>query len=297
MNARTLVLSAATLVLLAACGAPPQPPTPPPNSVRNRLLAEKHFKLGALDFGRRGGTGPLWSGLEQAIPAMLLTEVRALGRFSIYEGGNIRADQEALNENTASKLVDGYLNGTITSETPTQVCFDVRLANAVNHEVLFARTACTGLVPAPAGGGPTPTIAAPPLVTAGGLVVVPEPSMTPDREPIKRLADDLSRSIPQVSFGSVTSADGAIIFVDKGAKAGVLRGMVAYLVSTGDTVHDNSVHQQVSQYTSVDPSSLATASTPVIVGQLYIVSVEDAYSVGFLYSGDYALPHDTVFFK
>ena len=37
--------------------------------------------------------------------------------------------------------------------------------------------------------------------------------------------------------------------------------------------------------------------SPVVVGEMYILSVEDSYCIGYLYKGDYAVPADTVFFK
>ncbi|MBI4700985.1 MAG: hypothetical protein HY744_07470 [Deltaproteobacteria bacterium] len=279
---RRALLPALLLVVAGACEFP-KPPVPVPTKPRERLLVQKQFRLGAFDFGRN--VDQKFDPLAEALPAMLLTEIRKEGRFSVYEGGNIRAHRpkgEALNEANAAEHVDGYLSGTITKQSDSEICFDVRLANAVNHEVLYAATACAPLAPA---------TAAVPGQPRG------EPAMAPDREAMGRVAKDLSRAIKQVGFGQVTSVDGKLVFVDKGAEADVMPGMVAYLVATGDSVRDPAVHANVKDFTGVDPTALTMATTPVTVGEMYVVSVEKAYSVGLLYRGDFALPGDTVFFK
>ena len=51
-------------------------------------------------------------------------------------------------------------------------------------------------------------------------------------------------------------------------------------------------------YSGITPGhTWPTEATPIVVGEIYIVSVEDQYSVGVLYRGSYAIPGDTVFFK
>lgn len=280
---RTWILFLVCLSALAACLVHPAAPLVGPQQPRKRILIQREFRLGTLDFGRAAGDS---HELSTVIPAMLLTELRDGGRFSIYEGGSIRAGGRIasygggnvrvesmkslpLNEDNASEYVDGYLSGTVTTLSAPQACIDLRLSNAVTHEVLYARAAC---VP----------------VAADGHV---------DRPAVKRIAEEVARAIKQVGNGKVTSADGGLVFCDKGAQAGVSRGMVAYLVATGDTVSDAAIHREVQRYTGVDPAQLAMVATPVIVGEMYIVSVEDQYSVGLLYKGSYALPGDTVFFK
>jgi len=270
---RVVSLALAVAALTAGCHFT-QPPTPAPNQARPRLVYHKQFRLGTFDFGK---TPDDKVNLSQALPAMLLAELRETGRFSIHEGGNIRQGKdgekdETLNEGNASETVDGYLSGTITSINATLVCFDVRLANAINHQVIFTRATCTGY-------------------QSGDRVMVPQ------RDAMKRLAEDITRSIKQVGYGTVSSADGNLVFVDKGKSAGVVPGMVAYLVATGDSIRDESVHRAVKEYTGVDPAALGVATTPVVVGELYVVSVEDGYSTCVLYRGSYAIPRDTVFFK
>lgn len=266
----------ACLPALTACLNGSMPLTSP-QQPRQRILIQRQFRLGTFDFGRTTGDT---HDLSTVIPAMLLTELRDGGRFAIYEGGsirtgghvNIRADGAKslpLNEENASDHVDGYLSGTLTTLAGQQACFDLRLSNAVTHEVLYTRAACVAVV-------------------ADGRV---------DRAAVKRIAEEITRAIKQVGNGKVTGADGRAVFCDKGAQAGVSRGMVAYLVGTGDTINDAGIHREVQRYTSVDPAQLATVATPVIVGEMYIVSVEEQYSVGLLYKGSYALPGDTVFFK
>lgn len=278
---RTQRLAVVGLLVITACGhnAPPLVNPQPP---RPRILFQREFRLGTLPFGKIAGDT---RELGTAIPAMLLTELRDGGRFAIYEGGSIRSaiyeggsprsakleftKELPLNEANASDYVDGYLSGTLTSVSGQQTCLDLRLSNAVTQEVLYARTVCAA-------------------IASDGRV---------DRAAIKRLAEEIARAIKQVGNGKVISADGQLVFCDRGAQAGVSRGMVAYLVGTGDTVHDPAVHLEVQHYTGADPAQLATATTPIVVGEMYIVSVEDQYSVGVLYKGRYAIPDDTVFFK
>lgn len=235
---------------------------------RQRLVVEREFRLGTFDFGRASGDG---GDLSNIIPAMLATELRANARFSIYEGGNIRSDEqnELLNEKNAKNYLDGYLSGTITLASPQQTCFEVRLSNAVSYEVLYSRSSCVAL-------------------GERGQV---------DRSAVKRIAEEIERAVKKIGYGKVTSSDGKMVFFDKGTRSGVSRGMVAYIVATGDTVADVDVHRAVQSYTETEPSRLATAAVPVVVGEIYVSAVEEEYSTGILYNGEYVLPGDTIFFK
>jgi hypothetical protein len=263
---RIPILVVACLPVLAACSSVPVPLVGP-QQPRERILLQREFRLGTFDFGKVPGDS---HELGDTIPAMLLTELRDGGRFAIYEGGNIRSSgSEPLNEGNASQYVDGYLSGTLTAAGEQQVCLDLRLSNAVTHEVVYARSLCLPL-------------------EGGGRI---------DRAAVKRIADEITLAVKQVGHGKVTSADGRIVFCDLGSRHGVRRGMVAYLEGTGEAVRDPAIHQVVQRYTAVDPTQLLTVDTPVVIGEMYIVSVEDRYSVGLLYKGSYALPGDTVFFK
>jgi len=268
------ILSMLLAVATGGCMHLTTPPTPLPGGARPPIVIQKQFKVAALAFEVQAE--PEITTFGSAIPAMIVTELRGQSRFSIYEGGGIRILGKSgapVTEEKASSLVDAYLSGTITSLEPEQVCFDVRLSNAVNHEVLFARAMCAKVQQA----------------------LAPKKSFWVDREAIRRLADDLARSIKQIGSGTVTSADGKLVFINKGAKSDVMPGMVAYIVGTGDSSSDSAVNQAAEQYTGVGAASANQA--PTVVGELYVVSVEDSRSVGVLYKGDYALPGATVFFK
>jgi hypothetical protein len=270
------ILSMLLAVATGGCMHLTTPPTPLPGGARPPIVIQKQFKVAALAFEVHRAVEPEIATFGNAIPAMIVTELRAQSRFSIYEGGGIRVqgkNEAPVTEEKASLFVDAYLSGTITSLEPEQVCFDVRLSNAVNHEVLFARAMCAKVQQAAA----------------------PKKSFSVDRDAIRRLADDLARSIKQIGSGTVTSADGKLVFINKGAKSDVMPGMVAYIVGTGDSSSDSAVNQAAEQYTGVSAASANQA--PTVVGELYVVSVEDSRSVGVLYKGDYALPGDTVFFK
>jgi len=289
-----VALAATHCVPAGSSSAPPAfaPPTPQ----REPLTADKKFRIATIDFGNDGnGNDPL----TVALPAILLTELEKEDRFSIHEGGNLRrrlecslappakdggrpisdcVSREIIREDNASEFADAYLGGTITSKRVAsdgsgEVCFDVRLSNAINHEVLFAGSACTALAATAAGG------------------------VSPAREGLQRLAAEISRAVKEIGFAKVLSADGKLVTVDKGASAGVIRGMVAYVVATGDTISDPAFHAAVQQYTGVNPAADAWASTPAIVAEVYVVAVEPNHSIALLYKGDYAVPGDTVFFK
>lgn len=261
---RTSLLVLSCLSALAACGT--WVPLVAPQHARDRMLVQREFRLGTFNFGRAAGDA---HELGSVIPAMLLTALRDGGRFAIYEGGNIRSTGEPINEQNAKDYMDGYLSGTFTTLNSEQACIDLRLSNAVTQEVLYSRPVC---IP----------------VTADGRV---------DRDAVKRIAEEIGLVIKQIGNGKVTSSDARMVFCDKGRQAGVRRGMVAYIVGTADTVRDPTMHQKVQRYTGVDPAQLITVGTPIIVGEMYIISVEDQYSVGRLHKGDYVLPGDTVFFK
>ncbi len=286
------ISKAVTLLGLAlgvtACGyvtppkaAVPNAPVPFPEGPRSTMVVQKTFRIGTLDFGAECGDDDCDGKLNKAIPAALLTELKQTGRFSVYEAGAIRVDG-LFAEGNAHAIVDAYLSGKITRKTAEEVCFDVWLSNANSHEVLYAQTTCakvTGATAATGGDDEKPQKPG----TAGDV----------DREGIKLLAQEIARSIKQVGSAQVTSVSGQLVYVNKGQKSDVMPGMVAYLVATGDTTKDETIHTKVEAYTGVQPAGLPAE----VVGQIYIVSVEGEHSVGKLFAGDYALPGDTVFFK
>ena len=243
------------------------PPTPISERARTRWLLTKHFRLAVFDFGTAKDAAT--NDAARAVPAQLLTALRKDGRFSLYDGGNLRVDRaghEALAEATAEGGVDGYLTGTITSVSGSEACFEVRLANATNHEVLYARSSCAKIV-----------------------------GKASDQ--VDRIAAELSRAIKRIGYATVTSVDGKLIFLDKGVESGVLAGMVAYLVSSGDSVKDRATHQWVREYTGVDQAASVFGRTEVVVGNLVIIEAGPKFSVAKLSLGDYALPGDVAQFK
>lgn len=198
----------------------------------------------------------------QAIPAMLIDELHEQGRFAIYSGS-------AFTENEAKQHVDGYLDGTIVKVSKEQVCFELRLTNAVYYEVLYTKFICVPL----------------------------DKDQVPNRDVVKRVAQELSRSVKQVGNAQITAIDGQLVYLNKGESAGIARGMIAYVVGTAERTSDPAVYNTLKDYTGVTTSSAKTGTSPVIVGQIYIMSTEDDIAIGRLYLGDYALPGDTAFFK
>jgi len=260
-----------------------------PEGIRDPLTAGKKFSIVAIDFGSPGSEQEM---VSSALPAMLLTELEKEGRFAIYEGGNIRhtEDKELIPEAQAAKVADGYLNGTITGRKvgangAGEVCVDVRLNNSQNHEVLFATSACL----------PVQVSAARP--TEDDKAGTHGEKVSIDREAVARIAAELTRAIKQVGNRKVLAAEGQLITVDAGKTLGVSRGMVAYLVATGERTNDEAVHRSIQSYTGTSPSEAPWVTAPAIVGEMYVVSVEEDHSVALLYRGAYALPGDTVFFK
>lgn len=245
----------------------PEPtiPTVAANHARKRISAAREFRLGVFDFGNGASNA---GNLADVIPAMILTELRYGARFSLFEGGTIRLSGDPLNESNAKEHVDGVLSGTITMVSSHQACFDLRLANAVNYEVLYSRNVCVPVV---------------------------EQRLS-ERSSMKRVAEDIERSIKRVAYGKVTSADGNVVFCDKGSNAGVLRGMVAYVVATGDVVQDPEIHRSVHAYTSATDTP-TIGSAPGVIAEMYIIAAEPEYSVGIIHRGSYMVPGDSVFFK
>ena len=256
------------------------PPLPQPTATRARLIIQREFGVAAVEFGRQNvekDASPV--NLANAIPAALLRQMREVGRFSMFDGGGLRLDGPqkglvrnaqtrtglALNETTANRFVDAYLSGTLLSSNGTQVCFNVRLANAVNHEVLYAANTC--------------------VASAG------------DRRALRRLAEDISRSVKRIGNAQVKSVYGKRIIVDKGGNSGIIRGMAAYVVATGENVTDPKIHQQVQAATGFNTQETITAGSDVVVGELYVSEVNPDFAVCYMYKGDYLVPGDTVYFK
>lgn len=279
MIRKATLLSTLLATLVTGCARNTNlPPIPYPNDARERHVVHRLFRVGALDFGTRSEGVPDVS-LAAALPSMLLTELQGTSRFTVHDGGGIRVggNLAAMTEDTAKEYVDAYLSGTITSLTATDVCFDVRLSNAVNHAVLFTRSACTKV--SIEAGPPAPL------------------KIHPERAALTLLAQDIARAIKPIGSARVIAADGHLVFIDKGQESDVMPGMVAYIVATGEAANQAELHRDVQTYAAIDTATVGGISLPVIVGEVYIASVESNYSVGYLYLGDYAMPRDTVYFK
>lgn len=272
----------------SACSTTDLPPLPTPTRARPTIVVRTEFRVGVFDFfpqddGEKGTDSQLGANsmVLAAVSSMLLTELRDLGRFSVYQGRNVdvhlkgpTVGAETLNESTASNYVDAYLTGALTGLDASKVCFDFRLSNAWTHEVLYSLGAC---IPSSKQVG-------------GGFEI--------DRSSVRRVAEELSRSVRRVGNGRVTAVDGNLVEIDKGAEAGVQRGMFGYLSATGNSQKNPDVHDQVRAYTALDSRELLLGGAfETLVGELYIVSVEREASMGLLIKGGYGLPGDTVFFK
>lgn len=278
MNTAKLFLTALLLVLgldLAACASAAPPPAIPV-APRARLVRPGQFRLGVLDFGTSNtNVGPSVFKLvdpAKAIPALLAAELKKGKRFSVHEGGGIRVGGGAMAETVALDYVDAYVNGTLVSDAPAETCFELRVHNAVNHEVLFARNACVGAQRS-------------------------DTTYVPDRAAVTRLADEVSRAIKEVGNAKVTAVEGKLVYIDKGADSDLMRGMVATVTATGDATQNEKTHEAIMRLTGVNPATLRSAREPVIVGMIYLFNVQRDYSVGVLYAGDYAIPGDTVDFR
>jgi hypothetical protein len=246
-----------------------------PGFVRSNVVCTKQFSVAALDFGYTGAEG--WvEDLRRSIPAMLLTELFGEGRLAVYDGGSIRlpVSDELIKEATASQFVDGYVSGTITSHVLAngtgKVCFDIRLSNAKNHQVLFAQPACVS-------------------------VRRESDTLALERNDIRGVATAMSAAVKQVPAGSIISAEGDLVTINRGTSAGVTRGMMAYLTADGDGRPNKIVDGVVGRLV---PSALArTGGMSAVVGEMYVTSVEADRSLAVLFRGDYAVPGDAVYFK
>lgn len=238
----------------------------------------KKFRVGILSFG----DSP--SGL--ALPALLLTELQETGRFQIFEGGGIRVggqDHAPLTEATARDFVDGYLSGTITKLSPNELCFGVRLSNALSHHVLYARSVCS------------------PVEARSAEILVPK------KEKLVALALDVARAVKEIQASTITGVDDAMVYIDVGAESGVIPGMVGYVLGTGSSVKDESITESVVEYTGVEKATnTGSGDNEFVVGGVYIISVGESSSAGIFYregvsveerNVPYAIPGDTVHFK
>jgi len=248
------------------------PPIVSPEEARRGLIVGKNFRIVVLDFGAKESTD---TGLERTLAAMVLTELKNDKRFAVYDGGIARRGDVLVNEENAKESADAYLTGTVTARHQDEVCLDLRLANAVSREVLFARWECAKL-------------------KAGEKEW---PANTTERQKITRMAQDISRTIKKLEPAKVVSADGRMVVINKGSSDDVLRGMPAYIEDTGSSIGESAIDDVVRSLSGIKPEKSGLRAPPAIVGQLYILSVEDYRSIAILFDGERALPGDTVVFK
>lgn len=282
---------------IASCASLGPPPTPPLERSRQRLNIAKEFQVGMLSFGYSNLADARTDksvDMRLSVPSLLLTELGGLfeegkpKRFAVFEGGAL-GGAGSLSEETADGKVDGYVNGTITSVTDTRACFDVRLSNAHTHEILHASSNCVALT-----------------------------ASRPQRDEFRALALEISRTINRIDAARILKVDGEFITIDKGLDAGVMRGMVAYLREVGLAESSPDVHAAILETFIGAPAEAKPADPPpadpkdvpkpkgkprpigheqIAVGELYILSVDQTTSIGFLYRGNYALTGDVVEFK
>lgn len=249
-----------------------------PTPRAQQVSGGKKFRVGFFSFAD--------SPSGRALPAMLLTELQETGRFQIFEGGGIRVggqDLAPLTEGTASDFVDGYLSGTITKLSPKEICFSIRLSNALVHQVLYDRSVCS------------------PVEARSSEILVPS------KEKLEALAQDVARSIKEIRSSTITGVDDAMVYIDVGATSGVIPGMVGYVLGTGSSVGDQDITESVMEYTGAESvTSAGYGDNELIVGGVYIVSVGEESCAGIFYregvpieerEAPYAIPGDTVYFK
>ena len=274
-------------ILSAACipHRTGMPPIVSPGRVRQTLVVGKQFRVVVFDFGSKDDSKQENNAyLERALPAMILSSLKKetvgprdhqIPRFAVYDAGIARRNQAIIEEKNANEFADAYLTGTIVGRRTDEVCFEARLANAVNHEVLFvaATPTCAKLKPGDAGAHPKIAEAA-----------------------IVALAAEITKAVLTIEKAKILSADGKLVVVDKGSDAGVLAGMPAYIVDTGVATADPAVAKLVGEYSTV-PEAESVERAPAIIGEIYVLSVERKHCLGLLFRGDYALPGDSVYFK
>lgn len=238
----------------------------------------KKFRVGVLSFGD--------SATGQALPAMLLTELQDTGRFLVFEGGGIRVggqDLAPLTEASAQNFVDGYLSGTITRLSANEICFGIRLSNALSHHVLYARTVCS------------------PVETRSAEIPVPK------KQKLEALAQDVARSVKEIRASTIMGVDDALVYIDVGSSSGVVPGMVGYVLGTGSSVRDEAITESVVEYTGAEKATNSgVGDNEFVVGGVYIISVGETSCAGVFYREGvpteerdipYAIPGDTVYFK
>lgn len=273
MNPKSMIL---LLPILLGCATNQAavPPVLEPSGARGTLVTNQRFSLVALDFGTENDAR---GRLTQTLPAMLLTELNRYGRFAVHEAGGIRRSEaeEAFSEKNASELADAYLSGTIISDTGGKACFELRLANSQNHEILYADAHCVD------------------VSTHDGQVSV-------KRENVTALARQVSDSIPQISArGKVVEAEDGLLTIDfqLGPKQVMPRGMVGLLLATGDSPGDRAGEKMVREYARIPVNDFNGPEHSPVVGSVYVVSVQGNRCQAVIYQGEYGVPGDEILFK
>lgn len=255
------------------------PPTPPIEYARPRLIVGKEFKVGMLPFASGQGDP---HGLHIVVPSMILaelgnvTEAKKPQRYATFEAG-VLEQRSSLTEGSAGESLDGYINGTITSTSDSQVCLDFRLSNAFTHEVLATSSKCIGLDRQGRGA-------------------------LPRQEGIHDLAFEISDQLGQPEPAKILNIDDQILTIDKGIDDGVKRGMAAYLREVGVAERSPDEHAGLLRAFTGSPGSdepppSGKGHDQIVVGEIYILSVDQSTSIGVLYRGSFPLAGDVVEFK
>lgn len=277
-------MNRAWLVLLGCLGAACErrvmaPPTPPVEYARPRLVVGKEFRVGMLPFASGEGDP---HGLDIVVPSMILaelgnvTEAGKPQRYATFEAGVLEG-RSGLYEGSAAESLDGYINGTITSTSDSQVCLDLRLSNAFTHEVLATSSRCIGLERQGRGA-------------------------LPRKEGVHELAFEIGGQLGQPKAAKILNIDDRILTLDRGIKHGVKRGMAAYLREVGVAERSPAEHAELLRaFTGMsgsdEPPPSGKGHDQIVVGEIYILSVDETTSIGVLYRGSFALAGDVVEFK
>lgn len=213
------------------------------------------FRVAVLDFiDQTNAAGDL----VRTIPDILTTTLFGVGRYEIYDRGQLRdkspKEVEKIIENKLRgecqtvgnqifclpPIIDGEIIGSITRFSPNdkQMTIDLRLISSQSGAVMFA-TQHT-------------------LRYTGILDVKVE------RDDITALCDQIKNAIPVLPDARIASKNGDEIVINAGDLTGVKKGMALLVYATGDTLRD--------------PGTGDDLTSRIIVGEAHVTAVEERIS-------------------
>ncbi|HEX9577375.1 MAG TPA: hypothetical protein VF993_06460 [Myxococcales bacterium] len=208
-----------------------RPLRPPPTSYK--------FRVAVLDFTDQTNSA---GDLVRTMPDILTTSLFDTRRYDIYDRGQLRnkSPQEVekeVHDLAVNGIIDGEILGSITRFSPADrtMIIDVRLINGRSSAVMFAREQ--------------------PIHYKGVLDVQVE------RKDLQELAKLIKDAVPEdVPEARIAAKNGDELVISAGSNLGIIKGMTAFVVASGDTIEH--------------PESGETLSSRSLIAEVYVTAVE-----------------------